>query len=58
MKKVIVFLVYVIFCSNVFAQKPLRHFMQSKDEQINTIPYGNNPLAEHYVQSKDAKIYY
>ncbi|MDO8317157.1 MAG: alpha/beta hydrolase [Flavobacterium sp.] len=58
MKKVIVFLVYVIFCSNVFAQKPLRHFMQSKDEQINTIPYGNNAQAGHYVKSKDAKIYY
>ena len=58
MKKIIVFLVCVIFCSGVFAQKPLRHFMQSKDEQINTIPYGNNPLAGHYVQSKDAKIYY
>jgi pimeloyl-ACP methyl ester carboxylesterase len=57
MKKVIVFLVYVIFCSSVFAQKPLRHFMQSKVEQINT-PYGNNPQAGHYVQSKDAKIYY
>lgn len=58
MKKVIVFLVYVIFCSSAFAQKPLRHFMQSKDEQINTIPYGNNPQAGHYVKSKDAKIYY
>lgn len=58
MKKIIVFLVYVTFCTSVFAQKPLRHFMQSKDEQINTIPYGNNPLAGHYVQSKDAKIYY
>ncbi|QIH38910.1 alpha/beta hydrolase [Flavobacterium sp. Sr18] len=59
MKKVILaFLIHVVFCSSVFAQKPLRHFMQSKDEQINTIPYGNNPLAGHYVQSKDAKIYY
>ena len=25
---------------------------------INSIPYGNNPQAGHYVQSKDAKIYY
>lgn len=59
MKKLILaFLIHVVFCSSVFAQKPLRHFMQSKDEQINTIPYGNNPLAGHYVQSKDAKIYY
>jgi pimeloyl-ACP methyl ester carboxylesterase len=57
-KLVLAFLIHVVFCSSVFAQKPLRHFMQSKDEQINTIPYGNNPLAGHYVQSKDAKIYY
>lgn len=25
---------------------------------VNKIPYGNNPTAGHYVQAKDAKIYY
>ncbi|RKS99490.1 pimeloyl-ACP methyl ester carboxylesterase [Flavobacterium sp. 123] len=59
MKKLIVaILVYVIFCSSVFAQKPLRHFMQNKDIATQKIAYGNNPQAGHYVQAKDAKIYY
>jgi len=58
MKKLILaFLLNVVFCSSAFAQKPLRHFMQPPNV-INTIPYGNNPQAGHYVQSKDAKIYY
>jgi pimeloyl-ACP methyl ester carboxylesterase len=57
MKKAIVFLVYVSFCMNAFGQKPLRHFMQAPNI-TNSIPYGNNPEAGHYAQSKDAKIYY
>ncbi|TRX02000.1 alpha/beta fold hydrolase [Flavobacterium gawalongense] len=56
-KGVVVFIVYVVFCCSAFGQKPLRHFMQPPNV-INNIPYGNNPQAGHYVQSKDAKIYY
>lgn len=59
MKKLIVaFFAYLIFCSSVFGQKPLRHFMQNKDIATQKIAYGNNPKAGHYVQAKDAKIYY
>lgn len=56
-KAVIAFLLNVILCCSAFGQKPLRHFMQPPNV-INIIPYGNNPQAGHYVQSKDAKIYY
>lgn len=56
-KLILVFLVNVVFCCGAFAQNPLRHFMQPPNV-INTIPYGNNPQAGHYAQSKDAKIYY
>lgn len=58
MKKLILALVInIVFWSNAFGQKPLRHFMQSPNV-INAIPYGNNLQAGRYVQSKDAKIYY
>ena len=56
-KLVVVFLGSVVFCFSAFGQKSLRHFMQAPNI-INAIPYGNNPQAGHYVQSKDAKIYY
>lgn len=59
MKKLIkAFLVSAIFCSSVFGQKPLRYFMQDKGISTQKIAYGNNPQAGHYVQAKDAKIYY
>lgn len=57
-KLVIVFLVFVLCCNAIWAQQPLRHFMQSKDVYAHHIPYGNNPKAGYYVQVKDAKIYY
>jgi pimeloyl-ACP methyl ester carboxylesterase len=58
MKKEVVFLVFFLFCNTILAQHPLRHFLQSKDVLSHHIPYGNNPIAGHYVQAKDAKIYY
>ena len=36
----------------------LRHFSQTTPSPENTIPYGNNPKAGHYVNVGDAKIYY
>lgn len=57
MKKVAVaFLVNVVFCCSAWGQKPLGR--QNKEVPSHQIPYGNNPQAGHYVQAKDAKIYY
>ncbi|WP_456867808.1 alpha/beta fold hydrolase [Galbibacter sp. BG1] len=44
----------------VFSQEggSLRYFMQEGANSLNSIPYGNNASAGHYVQSGDAKIYY
>lgn len=39
------------------AQQPMRRAFQPAHVS-NKIPYGNNPQAGRYVQSKDAKIYY
>ncbi len=41
----------------VQAQQTLRRAFQPANV-IYKIPYGNNPIAGHYVQAKDAKIYY
>lgn len=41
----------------VQAQQTLRRAFQPANVTYK-IPYGNNPIAGHYVQAKDAKIYY
>jgi pimeloyl-ACP methyl ester carboxylesterase len=51
------FLFLLIFCSNVNAQQNLRRAFQPPNV-VNKIPYGANAKAGHYVQAKDAKIYY
>jgi pimeloyl-ACP methyl ester carboxylesterase len=51
------FLFLLIVCSNIHAQQNLRRAFQPPNV-VNKIPYGNNPKAGHYVQAKDAKIYY
>ena len=44
-------------CAETQAQKSLIRAFQPANV-VNKIPYGNNPEAGHYVQTKDAKIYY
>jgi pimeloyl-ACP methyl ester carboxylesterase len=51
------FLFLLIVCSNVNAQKILRRAFQPPNV-VNRTPYGANEKAGHYVQAKDAKIYY
>ncbi len=48
----------IIFSSLLFAQLPMRHFMQNADIPSNKVSYGNNTSAGHFVKSGDAKIYY
>jgi pimeloyl-ACP methyl ester carboxylesterase len=48
---------FLFFISNASAQQNLIRAFQPANV-VNTIPYGNNPKAGHYVQAKDAKIYY
>jgi pimeloyl-ACP methyl ester carboxylesterase len=43
--------------TGVYAQQNLRRAFQPANIVYKT-PYGNNPAAGHYVQTKDAKIYY
>ena len=50
-------LIFLFIISNVQAQQNLRRAFQPPNV-VNKIPYGNNPKAGHYVQVKDAKIYY
>lgn len=49
--------ILLFFVSTIQAQKPLIRAFQPANV-VNKIPYGNNPEAGHYVQTKDAKIYY
>ena len=49
--------VFILFCSNLQAQKNLKRAFQPPNVVYKT-PYGNNPKAGHYVQAKDAKLYY
>ncbi len=49
--------IFLFFISTIQAQKPLIRAFQPANV-VNKIPYGNNPEAGHYVQAKDAKIYY
>lgn len=55
--KIIAFLAVLLSLSNTYGQKPLIRAFQAPNV-VNKIPYGNNPQVGHYVQSKDAKIYY
>ncbi|RYF78137.1 MAG: alpha/beta hydrolase [Cytophagaceae bacterium] len=50
----------LIINAAAFSQSPnrMRAFMQQAPSPANAVPYGNNPKAGHYVQTKDAKIYY
>ncbi|WP_348812116.1 alpha/beta fold hydrolase [Flavobacterium maritimum] len=47
----------VLFTIQLQAQQTL-HAVIKPSNGTNKVPYGNNPQAGHYVQSKDAKIYY
>lgn len=49
--------IILLFMSNVQAQQTLIRAFQPANV-VNKIPYGNNPAAGKYVQTKDAKIYY
>ena len=55
--KFISFLTLLLVVSGLYAQQNLRRAFQPANVVYKT-PYGNNPGAGHYVQTKDAKIYY
>ena len=55
--KLLYVLITLLVTSNVQAQQNLRRAFQPPTV-VNKMPYGNNPKAGHYVQVKDAKIYY
>ena len=55
--RVITALFILLICADIQAQKPLIRAFQPANV-VNKTPYGNNPKAGHYVQTKDAKIYY
>ncbi|MEA5461490.1 alpha/beta hydrolase [Arcicella sp. LKC2W] len=55
--KVITALFILLICADIQAQQTLRRAFQPANV-VNKIPYGNNPKAGHYMQAKDAKIYY
>jgi pimeloyl-ACP methyl ester carboxylesterase len=50
-------LMVLFFVSNLFGQENLKRAFQPNGIVYKT-PYGNNPSAAHYVQTKDAKLYY
>lgn len=53
----IAFISFLLLCTSVYAQLPLRRAFQPANV-VNRIPYGANAEAGHYVKSNDAKIYY
>ncbi len=55
--KFISFLTLLLAVSALYGQQNLRRAFQPPNV-VNKIPFGNNPKACHYVQAKDAKIYY
>lgn len=55
--KLLLVFMFLLTLANLQAQKPLIRAFQAPNV-INNIPYGNNPNAGHYAQTKDAKIYY
>ena len=56
-KKILFSLIFLFILSKIQAQKPLLRAFQPANV-VNKIPYGNNPKASNYAQTKDAKIYY
>jgi pimeloyl-ACP methyl ester carboxylesterase len=56
-KKIISAFIFLFLVINIYGQKSLIRAFQPANV-VNKIPYGNNPKAGHYVQAKDAKIYY
>ena len=48
---------FLLVLSNLQAQQNLKRAFQPPNVVYKT-PYGNNPKAGHYVQAKDAKLYY
>ncbi len=55
--RLISFISFIFLYASVNAQVPLRRVFQAANV-VNTIPYGANAEAGHYVKSNDAKIYY
>lgn len=55
--RIFTWLLVLLIGTNIQAQQTLRRAFQPANV-VNRIPYGNNPKAGHYVQTKDAKIYY
>lgn len=47
-----------ISCADEMHAVKARYFMQGQNDIVSVVPYGNNPAAGHYAQTKDAKIYY
>jgi pimeloyl-ACP methyl ester carboxylesterase len=58
--KYLFFFLWLFTNAAAFSQSPrqLRTFMQHTPSPAQAIPYGNNPKAGQYVQTKDARIYY
>ncbi|WP_236648875.1 alpha/beta fold hydrolase [Spirosoma sp. 209] len=58
--KSLFFFLWLLTNAAAFSQSPngLRAFMQQAPSPAQAIPYGNNPTAGQYAQTKDAKIYY
>jgi pimeloyl-ACP methyl ester carboxylesterase len=54
--KLVTAFLFLLFITNAPAQNLIRAFQPAN--VVNAIPYGNNAKAGHYVQTKDAKIYY
>jgi pimeloyl-ACP methyl ester carboxylesterase len=50
-------IIFLFFAANIQAQKNLIRAFQAPGV-VNKIPYGANPKAGKYAQTKDAKIYY
>jgi pimeloyl-ACP methyl ester carboxylesterase/ketosteroid isomerase-like protein len=60
MKKILLLLLSLIILP-AYSQQKESHVMKSfmsNSLETNTIPYGNNPLAGHYANAGDTKIYY
>lgn len=53
----LLFILLILCCSHIYGQQSLRRAFQPPNVIYKT-PYGNNPIAGHYAQTKDAKIYY
>jgi pimeloyl-ACP methyl ester carboxylesterase len=55
--KLLLTIIFLIIMSNIQAQQTLRRAFQPPNVAYK-IPYGNNPTAGNYAQTKGAKIYY